>query len=258
MVPAGLYAGRREPMCILIVLRAAHPGHPIVVAANRDERTDRKAAPPGLFVGARRRMLSPRDRVAGGTWLALDDRGWFAGITNLAGTAPVPGAPSRGHLPHLALDEPSLDHAVAMVRRRTAEHAHAGFQLVLCDGARTVVLRHALGQLDVVDWVDPLLVVTNEHAPGQLSLRGMDGVISAGGTIERRFRALATVLADRGDDAHHAVCKHGDGYGTVSSSLIAVASTGPLALQWRYAPGPPDVTPYREYGNLGRRLQADP
>ncbi len=244
-------------MCILIVLRAADAGHPIVVAANRDERTDRKAAPPGLFVGARHRMLSPRDRVAGGTWLAIDDRGWFAGITNLAQVAPVPDAPSRGHLPHLALDEADLDAAVAAVRRRVAEHAHAGFQLVLCDGHRTLVVRHAAGQVTVADWADPLLVVTNEHGPGELPLRGLPAVRAANDGIERRFTALAAVLADRGGDGHHPVCKHGDRYGTVSSSLLAAASAGPLALHWRYAPGPPDVTAYRDYGNLGRRLLPD-
>ena len=59
-------------MCILILLRGLHREHPIVVGGNRDERTDRKAAPPGLWVGEHHRVLSPRDRVAGGTWLAID------------------------------------------------------------------------------------------------------------------------------------------------------------------------------------------
>ena len=27
------------------------------------------------------------------------------------------------------------------------------------------------------------------------------------------------------------------------------------ALTWRYAPGPPDVTDYRSYGNLAARLR---
>jgi len=51
--------------------------------------------------------------------------------------------------------------------------------------------------------------------------------------------------------------QRGDGYGTVSSSLIAVPAQDPLALVWRYAAGPPDVTDYKNYGNLGRRLLAD-
>jgi len=53
------------------------------------------------------------------------------------------------------------------------------------------------------------------------------------------------------------VCKHGASYATVSSSLIAVPLGDPTQLRWRYAAGPPDVTDYRNYGNLGRRLLPD-
>lgn len=244
-------------MCILVVLRGFHPDHPIVVAGNRDERTDRHAAPPGLWVGLHRRLLSPRDRVAGGTWLAIDDRGRFAGITNLKGVPPVPEAPSRGHLPHLALDATDLDAGVAAVRRRIEEHAHAGFQLVLCDGRRTVVVRHARGVLQVVDWVDPVLVVTNEHEPGQLVLRGLGAALAPGLALARRLDTLANLMRDRGGEGLHPICKRGDAHGTVSSSLLAVPRADPLQLVWRYASGPPDVTEYRNYGNLGRRLLPD-
>lgn len=241
-------------MCILIVLRGLHKDHPVVVAGNRDERTDRKAAPPGLWVGARTSLLSPRDRKAGGTWLAVDGRGRCAGITNLAGVPPVSEAPSRGHLPHLLLDHHDLDAGLAAVAARVREHAHAGFQLVVCDGHRTVVVRHARGLLRTYEWVDPVLVVTNEHEPGQLALRGLATAAAAGLDLDRRLDALAVLLRDRGGPGQHAVCKHGASYGTVSSSLIAVPNGDPTQLRWRYAAGPPDVTEYRNYGNLGRRL----
>jgi len=242
-------------MCILIVLRGFHRDHPIVVGANRDERTDRKAAPPGLWVGKQSRVLSPRDREAGGTWLAVSDRGWFAGITNVAGAPKVPDAPSRGHLPHLALDQADLDAAVAAVRTAVGEHAHSGFQLVLCDGRRTLVLRNDGGELRVLDWADPVLVVTNEHAPGQFVPRLLPAALAPRPDVAERLEALRPLLADRGGDGFHAVCKRGDGYGTVSSSLLAVPAGDPERLVWLYAPGPPDVTAYRNYGNLGRLLR---
>lgn len=258
-------------MCLLILLRGFHRDHPIVVAANRDERTDRKAAPPGLFVGRHHRMLSPRDREQGGTWLAIDDRGWFAGLTNVAGAPPVPGAPSRGHLPHACLDEPDLDAAVARVRTMLAEQPHSAFQLVLCDGERTLVLIHRGGELRVLDWAEPVLVLTNEHRPGELSLRGLDAVLAAPpdvearrysalspNDIERRLDALRSLLCERGGPGVHAACKHGDAYATVSSSLLAVPVGAVEGLVWRYAAGPPDTAPYKNYGNLGRRLLPEP
>jgi uncharacterized protein with NRDE domain len=241
-------------MCILIVLRGYHDDHPIVVAGNRDERTDRKASPPGLWLGQRRRVLSPRDRAAGGTWLAVDERGWFAGITNIAGVPPVPDAPSRGHLPHLVLDQEDFDDGIAAVLARVKEHAHAGFQLVLCNGRRTVVLHHARGQLRVIEWSDPLLVVTNEHGPGLLQVHGIAPGLGPMREVEQRLDALVPVLKDRGGEGRHAICKRGDEYGTVSSSLIAIPAHDQTRLLWRYAAGPPDITEYRNYGNLGRRL----
>lgn len=245
-------------MCILIVLRGLHRDHPLVVGGNRDERTDRPASPPGLWVGQRSRVLSPRDRRAGGTWLAIDGHGRFAGITNLASVAPVPESPSRGHLPHLALDQPTLDDAVAAVQARLADQAYSGFQLVLADATRTLVLRHTRSGLTVGEWQDPVLVLTNEHAPGELSVRGLPLALQPGTDLSRRLDVLADVLRDRGGGGQYAICKRGDGYGTVSSSLLAVPAADPQRLVWRFASGPPDITPYRDYGNLGRRLLPEP
>ncbi len=244
-------------MCILIVLRSVDPTHPLVLAGNRDERLDRKASPPGLWIGSRRRVLSPRDRQAGGTWLAVDDGGRFAGITNIAGNPPVPDAPSRGHLVHLVLDHGDLDTGFAAVAARMREHAHSAFQLIAGDAARVVVMRHARGDVRTVEWTEPVLVVTNEHEPGRLAPRGLAQALGHHLDVDDRLDALAALLRDRGGDGHHAICKRGDTYGTVSSSLIAVPAGGPAQLIWRYAGGPPDVTEYRNYGNLARRLLPD-
>lgn len=241
-------------MCLLIVLRGFHRDHPIVVGANRDERTDRKAAPPGLWVGERRSVLSPRDRVAGGTWLGVNDRGRFAGITNLADGLRLPDAPSRGHLPHLALDCDDLDAAIAAVTAKVDATPHSGFQLVLADGLRTVVMQNDGSGLHTTEWPDPVLLVTNEHGPGELEHEALPAATARQPDAERQLDALVPLLTDRGTDGGHAICKHGERYATVSSSLIAVPATDPTELLWRYAAGPPDVAPYRNYGNLARRL----
>src|SRR5262245_12365665 len=77
-------AGRRKHyiriMCLLIVQSRVHRDAPLVVAANRDELLARPAISmtvlePGIVGG--------RDLLAGGTWLALNRQGVFAGLTNL-------------------------------------------------------------------------------------------------------------------------------------------------------------------------------
>ncbi len=244
-------------MCLLIVLRGRFASHPVLVAGNRDERHDRKASPPGLWVGHRHRAISPRDRLADGTWLAVSDRGLFAGLTNVVGVDAAPGATSRGVLPHLAIDGGDLDAAIAAVTAAVAAAPFAGFQLVLCDGRRTVCLRHDRRGLTRIDWDDEVLVLGNEHGPGELALPGLAAALQPRASPADQLEALRPLLLDTGGPGRHAVLKRGSDRGTVSSSLIAVPAVDPLQLSWRYAAGPPDVTEYRNYGNLGRRLLRD-
>jgi hypothetical protein len=117
-----------------------------------------------------------------------------------------------------------------------------------------LVLRHVRGELVRTEWTEPVLVLTNEHGAGRLRPRGLAAALGHALDVHGRLAALAAVLRDRGGDGHHAICKRGESYGTVSSSLLAVPDGDPERLVWRYAPGPPDVTPYRNYGNLGRHL----
>lgn len=242
-------------MCSLIVLRGLDRAFPLFVAANRDERTDRAAAPPAIWRGERRRLLSPRDQRAGGTWLAVDDVGRVAGITNVAGAPAVPTSPSRGHLPHLALDHAELRAGVDAVLRRVDAGPHAAFQLVVADHRSAFVVRHVGGVTSCVARDEPAIALTNEHAVGSWSPPGLAEALAPGLAAAARLDQLAACLRDRGERGGHAVCKHGDRYGTVSSSLIAAPREDLDRLIWRYADGPPDVTPYRSYGAFAAQLR---
>jgi uncharacterized protein with NRDE domain len=69
-------------MCTLAVGWRIERRWPIVVAANRDERLGRAAEPWALGDGGGGiRLDSPRDAVAGGTWIGLYACGVFAGLT---------------------------------------------------------------------------------------------------------------------------------------------------------------------------------
>ena len=240
-------------MCLLIVLRGFHEDYPILVASNRDEDRERKASPPGLQVGEQRRIISPRDRRSSGTWLAVNDRGMFAGLTNIAGAPDRQAAPSRGNLPHIALDCDDLDAAVAAVHA-ALNQPYSPFQLILCDGVRTVVVRCEDREIQEFAWEESVLVTSNEHRVGTLSLRGLDRLLGPMQSADRRLELLRPLLLDKGGMGRHRVLKTGGSYGTVSSSLIGIHRDDPRQLIWRYAPGPPDQTSYRNYGNLGRRL----
>ena len=241
------------PMCLLVVLRGVDPDFPVLVASNRDELRNRAASPPGLWVGARRRVLSPRDRRAGGTWIGVNDRGVLAGLTNVAGQPQRTDAPSRGELPHLALDSDDLDAGVAAVTARVQAEHHNAFRLLLCDGERTVVVEWVDGAIALAE-AEAVAVISNEHRLGELALAELEPLAAAELTVEARLDGLAALMRDPTERGGHRILKQGGDYGTVSSSLLAVPRLRPRTLIWRYAPGPPDAVDYRNYGNLGRRL----
>lgn len=240
-------------MCSLILLLDIDVRYPLLVAGNRDERRDRPSAPPGLFVGERRRMLSPRDKQAGGTWMAVSEHGLFAGLTNLAGT-PVPeGATSRGVLPHAVLDEDDLESAGRRLEEMVERERFGGFQLVVSDRSRALVFAHDGERLERHEVAGGSIVISNEHRLGELELPLLEYACEDGLSTEERLDRLAKVLLDTGTESAHRVLKQGGSYGTVSSSLIAIDEQ-PRDLIWRFAPGQPDEKPYRDYGNLSRRL----
>ena len=69
-------------MCLLIAMFGVVPDAPLIVAANRDERFDRPAVPITVLRERRPRILGGRDELAGGTWLAVNEHGVVAGLTN--------------------------------------------------------------------------------------------------------------------------------------------------------------------------------
>src|SRR5260370_19224867 len=92
------------------------PGGPLAVAANRDEHLERVSSPPRLWAG-NPSFVAPRDDVAGGTWLGLNELGLFVGVTNRFGVPRDAQRESRGTLVLEALAESS---AHALHRRLAA------------------------------------------------------------------------------------------------------------------------------------------
>ena len=87
-------------MCLLIALFQVVPGAPLMIAANRDERLDRPAVAMTVLREAGPRILGGRDELAGGTWLAVNEYGLVAGLTNQpSASGRDPGKKSRGELP---------------------------------------------------------------------------------------------------------------------------------------------------------------
>lgn len=186
--------------------------------------------------------------------MGVNDRGLFAGLTNLAIAPTVQAERSRGLLPHLALDQDDLGASVTAVESEVGRACYAGFQMLLADGVEARVLVHEAGGLEVSSHGTGALVLSNEHRLGELELPTLAQALVGGLDLEQRFAVLKEILLDQGELSGHRILKKGGDYGTVSSSLLVVDPSDPTAMTWLYANGPPDECEYRNYGNLARRL----
>ena len=224
-------------MCTLVLAWQAVDDAPVVVAANRDEATDRPAEPPAIYRTAPD-AVAPRDAEAGGTWIGYNAAGLVVGITNR--WVDREGGRSRGQLVADCLGRRSASNAVDHVRAATREDRYAGFNLVVADADRAALLEWD-GTLAVTEFDPGVHVVVNVGANGAC-LEPTDGE-TAGEWRERAAAALG--------DHEYGVCVHGDGFGTRSASLIELGgesgtagSNGDTVGRYWFADGPPCETEF--------------
>jgi len=240
-------------MCTLHLWYQVFHGKPVVFAGNRDENLDRAWDPPTRLVDTPR-ILGPRDRVAGGTWLGVNqDAGLLVTLANHEGTlAKGPSACSRGTV---VLE--TLLHASAEEARRFAEWvapACKSYTLLIADPERAYVVDHAPGSTQTYRLLPGCHVITNarfrvpDDPKARRCLRRMEEVAREGDPgPDRLFRFLAD--HDRDSPEATPLCIHpepGSRFGTSSASVIHLAPDRRLAGFW-FAPGPPCSTPFAPF-----------
>lgn len=231
-------------MCTVVVLW--RPGHawPLLLAANRDERTDRAWDKPGAHWPERPGVVGGRDHLGNGTWMA-HRAGLFACVLNRPGSlGPISGKRSRGELPLLAVERNSAAGAADVIGRLDAAE-YRTFNLVLADPDGVWFVRGAGSGRPLVRALDPGLHMITAHDPN-------DPASPRVRTHLARFQAAAApdpgrgqwqgwirLLGDRSGLRSEAINVPAEGgFGTVSASLAAVSEA--RRSQWLFAAGPPD------------------
>ncbi|MFO1059489.1 MAG: NRDE family protein [Dongiaceae bacterium] len=248
-------------MCSLVILLRPGADWPVIVAANRDEMLDRPWDPPGRHWPDRPNLVAGRDRLAGGSWLGRNDEGVVAGILNRVDSlGPRPGFRSRGELVLEALDHADAVEAAAALGALDPR-AYRSFNLVVADNRDAFWLRHAgpgapAGRVEVMklppgtsmitahDRNDPASARIRRHLPRFEAAPPPD----PGAPDGTGWAGWEALLASReGDTPRDAMAiVGGDGFGTVSSSLLALPAPGAAARPvWRFAAGLPGVAPFR-------------
>jgi uncharacterized protein with NRDE domain len=188
-------------MCLIVVLSRVVPGAPLIVGGNRDERFERPARPMTVLREEPPRTLGGRDLKADGTWLAVNEAGVVAGLTN----RPVPGGPdatkrSRGAFPLALTSRSTAAEAVEAFAKETRPDEYNGAWLLV--GDRTSLFSVELagsGEVQVVELPPGVYVQENRamSAPSNKAdhVRGLLAGIESMGQAEAVER-LRAVLAD--------------------------------------------------------------
>jgi uncharacterized protein with NRDE domain len=226
---------------------------PVVVAANRDERDGRPSEPPAKR-DWEHPVVAPRDDTAGGTWIGYNDEGVLAAITNRWLAETIEAERSRGLLVRAALAEPSATAATQRIEDRLQAATYDGFNLVIADHSDARLLSWD-GECRTTSLEPGVHVVVNVGANGTYEIpphRAEAGEHQARAAdalrrlLQRRPGEAAQAWLSRAAEAlgdhENGVCIHGDGFGTQSSSLIAL---GPQRADYKFAPGPPCSASYR-------------
>ena len=232
-------------MCTILIAWQWRPDVPLVLAANRDELLGRATDPP-MLLHDDPPIWGGRDRVAGGTWLAVDPKARrVCGLTNrhvdAAGVGPDPAKRSRGELPLLVLT--GEDDVVESLR---ADDYNPVNLISFAPGRAWWSTLH--GAIDLTPGVHVLTVrdLDDPASPKAVRLLAQAHAAAASATDATDLRdRLAALLTSHetnpGGPPQSAACIHGDVYGTVSSSTVVVTADG---AELRYASGRPCVTPY--------------
>jgi hypothetical protein len=215
------------------------PKTPLVVAANRDESFSRPSVAPAEIAPG---VVAGKDLVSGGTWLGVNKQGLFIAVTNRRSPASAPDSLSRGRIALETLNCRKLPCVEGIVERRVRDHAVAGFNLVAVVEGQGLCL-HYDGTLRRAPFVAGVHVVSSDRDlddPAMPEKRCLNRFVASHPGVPGED-ALREFLSSH--DGDRPVCKHGDGYGTVSSTIVIDDGRKARML---YAPGPPCRTPFAE------------
>jgi uncharacterized protein with NRDE domain len=265
--PRWAYAGA---VCLLLFAWQVDPSQPLTVAANRDERLERPARSFDILRDQHPRILGGHDDLAGGTWLAVNEHGVVAGLTN----SPSPGGrdPSkrtRGELPLVLTGERSAAAGVETLVRRIRPNEYNPAWLLVGDRQSLFYLELVPDRPISVRQLAPGIHVLENVALDRCSPKSerigslVSGASPTGAPLWDRLPSLLAdhtvpdplpcADADADPDqpvgrlpATLAACVHSEGYGTRSATLVRVPVSPQARPQMLVADGPPCTASFVE------------
>jgi uncharacterized protein with NRDE domain len=235
---------------LLIAMFGSVADAPLIVAANRDERLDRPAVPMTVLRERGPRILGGRDELAGGTWLAVNEHGVVAGLTNQPSFAGRdPSKRSRGELPLAFATWASAAEAVEKVSAALDPSSYNPCWMLVGDREALYFIGIAgFGRPEVEQLGPGLHVLENaplrsrsakaafvtqlitEALPAPQDVAASDAVAALESVLADHQPAISEPLTDSAGRVRppelSAACVHGEGYGTRSGMTVSVPAAG--------------------------------
>jgi uncharacterized protein with NRDE domain len=250
-------------VCLLVVASRLIPDAPLLIGANRDEFLERPAASMTVLRPDGPRTLGGRDMASGGTWLAVNECGVFAGLTNQPREAGRDATRrTRGELPLALTAHPDaaggVDHFLAHHRPPD----YNGCWLLVGDRDSLYFIDFT-GSDEATAQPLPRGLYVLENRPLGAPSPKADAVSRALGDLteatdaETALTRFRRVLGDHtaaeppgpGKPRASSNCVHLDGYGTRSSCLVRGDAGDAPPTIWA-ADGPPCRQPFVDVSGL--------
>jgi uncharacterized protein with NRDE domain len=222
-------------MCLVVVAFGVSARHELLFAANRDERHARPSE-AGHWWPDERDVFGGRDRLAHGTWLAVDRSGRLAAVTNFRDVNAVAAPLSRGALvvDYLRGAESAREFAAALDER---SNDYGPFSLLLREPGALRIVSNRAPQAELAAGVHALSnAAYGVEWPKVRSARaGMRQLLETADPVDALFallaeRATAATAEERYTTSHFV---EGPVYGTRSSTVIVIGRDGQLTFAER-------------------------
>lgn len=254
-------------MCTLIIGLDVPGPQSVVIAANRDEDPARPSDPPGVLRTSPR-VAGGRDRVAGGTWLAVREDGLVVAVLNRRPNGGTREPAARGEHALLGRERRSrgllaidlvatlsqASDALALTREALAAASYEACSLAVLTHRGGSIVSHVPGAPPRAVAITPgWHVITHADLDdrseprtawllGELARSSARAPDSTEAELERLLATHADPTRDR-----PAVCLHEGRMVTVSSSLLHLTAQG---TRYRHVEGRPCEQPPLDYSAL--------
>ena len=247
-------------MCTSVILFRKNSNWPLILATNRDEYFNRKSLPPGKHWKNQPDIIGGLDRLAGGTWCAVNESGLVACIHNRTLGVRSFTNKSRGEIIIKILKGKNINEAKKILEYLDLSD-YQGFNLIFGNNKKLYWLKHSdsnpTSQLSINNIPEGISVITNCDLNDIRDKKTKYYIKEFSNTPypnpdSQNWLYWETLLKndkiEKQTKPEESICFNiNNKFGTVSSAIISLKNEKKTngSIIYRYTEGPPNINIYK-------------